>query len=129
GFGTSYGALSSRGGWPLNACLEGDRISDALKNLDHIIFNSVDRNFQPLGENPSIFADNSADYSEWSPYLIVREVDALDRGTSGAVGNGPGSEDLNLVEYILFLKNARIITGIDDQLQSDTQLQIAPRLP
>lgn len=129
GFGTDYGVLSERGGWPLNSLLEGDRIGDATKNLDHVIFNSTDRNFAPFGANQANTADNAADYSEWSPYLIIRETDSQDRGSSAYVGNGPGSEDLNLVEYILFLKNARLIAGVDDQLQGTANLRIAPRLP
>ncbi|MDN5727278.1 MAG: hypothetical protein L0G99_15310, partial [Propionibacteriales bacterium] len=129
GFGTDYGVLSERGGWPLNSLLEGDRMGDATKNINHVTFNSFDQNFAPLGKNPANFADNEADYSEWSPNLIIRETDPNDRGSSGQVGNGLGSEDLNLVEYILFLKNARIMAGVDDQLSGTENLRILPRLP
>lgn len=129
GFGTDYGVLSERGGWPLNSLLHGDRMAEAGKNLHHITFNSDDRNFLPAGKNEANTPGNDADFSEWSPTLIIRETDPLDRGSSANVGNGPGSEDLNLVEYILFLKNARLIAGVDDQLQGDHNLRLVPRLP
>ncbi|MGD7790095.1 hypothetical protein ACQCX2_17435 [Propionibacteriaceae bacterium Y1700] len=129
GFGTDYGVLSERGGWPLNSLLEGDRIADATKNLNHVVFNSHDHNFAPVGKNTALVPDNEADYSEWSPHLIIRETDPDDRGSSNLVGNGAGSEDLNLVEYILFLKNARIMAGVDDQLPGDENLRVVPRLP
>lgn len=135
GFGTSYGVLSERGGWPLNSMLQGDRIGDATRNINHVTFNSYDHNFLPYGKNPSIGWDNEADYAEWSPNLIVREVNADDRGSDPKLGcppgdgNGVGSEDLNLVEYILFLKNSRIIVGLDDQLEAGSQVTVAPRLP
>lgn len=129
GFGTDYGVLSERGGWPLNSLLHGDRMAEAGKNLHHVIFNSADRNFLPVGKNEANTPGNDADFSEWSPTLIIRETDPQDRGSSANVGNGPGSEDLNLVEYILFLKNARLIAGVDDQLQGDHNLRLVPRLP
>lgn len=119
GFGTSYGVLTERGGWPLSAMFMSDEMGMALKNLEHIIYNSVDYNF----ENDNIGVQ------ETSPYLIVREVSAHDTGITGAdVGNGGGVEDLNLVEYIVTMKNARIMAGVDDSLGNGDQLKIIPRI-
>jgi hypothetical protein len=129
GFGTDYGVLSERGGWPLNSLLEADRIGDATKNVNHIVFNSSDQNFAPTGPNDANAPDNNGDVDEWSPWAIIRETDPNDRGSSSVVGNGAGGEDLNLVEYILFLKNARIIAGVDDALNGSNNLILIPRLP
>lgn len=129
GFGTDYGVLSERGGWPLNSLLEADRMADAKKNLEHVAFNSTDLNFLPYGPNASNHWDNAGDYQEYSPWDIIRETDPEDRGSSSIVGNGAGNEDLNLVEYMLFLKNARIMAGVDDALYGDNNLVIIPRLP
>jgi len=129
GFGTDYGVLSERGGWPLNSLFYGDRMAEAGKNMHHITFNSDDGNFQPFGQNVANSPGNAADFSEWSPTLIIRETDPQDRGSSANVGNGPGSEDLNLVEYFLFLKNAWIVAGVDDQLYGNINLRLVPRLP
>lgn len=119
GFGTSYGVLTERGGWPLSAMFMGDRMGMAQKNLEHIIYNSVDYNFE--NDNQGV--------QETSPYLIVREVSAHDTGITGAdVGNGGGVEDLNLVEYIVTMKNARIMAGVDDSLCNGDQLKIIPRI-
>ncbi|HEY0828866.1 MAG TPA: hypothetical protein VGE40_12275 [Bacilli bacterium] len=129
GFGTDYGVLSERGGWPLNSLLEADRMAEAKKNLEHIIFNSTDMNFAPKGPNPSNQWDNAGDFMEYSPWDIIRETDPQDKGSSSLVGNGAGNEDLNLVEYILFLKNARIMAGVDDALYGSNNLVLIPRLP
>lgn len=129
GFGTSYGALSERGGWALNSFLEADRMGDARKNVEHVTFNSTDLNFAPLGPNQGNAPSNYSSYTEISPWAIIRETDPNDLGNATAVGNGPGTEDLNLVEYILFLKNARLMAGVDDALADGGNLVLIPRLP
>lgn len=128
GFGTDYGALSERGGWPLNSLLEADRMGDAKKNVEHITFNSTDMNFAPFGPNAGNTLWNYPVLTKLSPWDIIRETDATDKGNAPSVGNGV-TEDLNLVEYVLFLKNARIMAGVDDALYASNNLVLIPRLP
>jgi hypothetical protein len=128
GFGTSYGALSERGGWPLNSLLEADRMGDAKKNIEHVTFNSTDMNFAPFGPNQGNYPWNYPTLTKLSPWDIIRETDPTDKGKALNVGNGV-TEELNLVEYILFLKNARIMAGVDDALYNGNNLGLIPRLP
>jgi hypothetical protein len=128
GFGTDYGALSERGGWPLNSLLEADRMGDAKKNVEHVTFNSTDMNFAPFGPNQANTLWNYPVLTKLSPWNIIRETDATDKGNAPSVGNGE-TEDLNLVEYMLFLKNARIMAGVDDALYNGNNLVLIPRLP
>ncbi len=128
GFGTDYGALSERGGWPLNSLLEADRMGDAKKNVEHVTFNSTDMNFAPFGPNQANTLWNYPVLTKLSPWNIIRETDATDKGNAPSVGNGE-TEDLNLVEYMLFLKNARIMAGVDDALYAPNNLVLIPRLP
>ncbi|WP_116188363.1 S-layer homology domain-containing protein [Paenibacillus taihuensis] len=121
GFGTDYGVLSERGGWPLLSMLMGDRMEMAKKNLQHIIWNSTDLNF----------ANDNEGVQETSPWLLVREVNKSDHGIAepNEIGNGGSNEDMNLVEYIVTLKNVRIMAGLDDSLEGTDNLAIVPRLP
>ncbi len=120
GFGTDYGVLSERGGWPLNAMLMGDRMDMAKKNLNHLIYNSTDLNF----------ANDNEGVQETSPWLLVRETSKNDNGIIGAdVGNGGEVEDMNLVEYIVTIKNVRLMAGVDDTLNGSNNLVIMPRIP
>lgn len=120
GFGTSYGVLSERGGWPLSAMLMSDRMEMANKNLEHVVYNSVDLHFE----------DDNEGVQETSPWVLLREVSKNDRGIKGAdIGNGGASEDMNLVEYTVALKNVRIMAGLDDSLAGDDNLKIMPRIP
>lgn len=128
GFGTDYGALSERGGWPLNSLLEADRMGEAKKNIEHVTFNSTDMNFAPFGPNQGNYAWNYPALTKLSPWDIIRETDPTDKGNALSVGNGV-TEDLNLVEYMLFLKNARIVAGVDDALYNGNNLVLIPRLP
>jgi len=120
GFGTDYGVLSERGGWPVSAMLMGDRMDMLQKNLHHLIYNSTDLNFTHGNEG----------VQETSPWLLVREISKNDNGIVGAdVGNGGEVEDMNLVEYIVTIKNVRLMAGIDDNLYGTNNLIIMPRVP
>ncbi len=120
GFGTDYGVLSERGGWPVSAMLMGDRMDMVQKNMNHIIYNSTDLNF----------ANDNEGVQETSPWVLVREVDKDDDGITGAdVGNGGEVEDMNLVEYIITMKNVRLMAGIDDALSGSGNLVVMPRIP
>lgn len=120
GFGTDYGVLTERGGWPVSAMLMGDRMDMVKKNIQHVIYNSTDLNF--TNDNEGV--------QETSPWVLVREVDKDDDGITGAdIGNGGASEDMNLVEYIITMKNVRLMAGIDDTLNGTNNLVIIPRIP
>lgn len=120
GFGTSYGVMSERGGWPVSAMILSDRMGMLEKNLHHIVYNSSDLNF----------SNDNVGVSELSPWAIVREIDADDDGITGAaIGNGGPNEDMNLIEYILVLKNFRLMAGIDDSMYATNNLTIIPRIP
>lgn len=121
GFGTDYGVLSERGGWPLNAMLMSDKLDMAKKNLEHIIWNSSDLNFP----------DDNEGEQETSPWLLIRETNGTDNGIAKAseIGNGGNNEDMNLVEYIVTMKNVRIMAGVDDSLYDTDNLVIIPRIP
>ncbi|HEY5583533.1 MAG TPA: hypothetical protein VIK78_03470 [Ruminiclostridium sp.] len=120
GFGTDYGVLTERGGWPVSAMLMGDRMDMVKKNIQHVIYNSTDVNF--TNDNEGV--------QETSPWVLVREVDKDDDGITGAdIGNGGASEDMNLVEYIITMKNVRLMAGLDDTLNGTNNLVIIPRIP
>ncbi|SFT24346.1 fibronectin type III domain-containing protein [Paenibacillus sp. BC26] len=121
GFGTDYGVLSERGGWPLLSMLMSDRMDMAKKNLQHVIWNSTDLNF----------AHDNEGVQETSPWLLVREVNKSDHGIAeqNEIGNGGANEDMNLVEYIVALKNVRVMAGLDDALEGTSNLNIVPRIP
>ncbi len=120
GFGTSYGVMSERGGWPLSAMFMSDMMDMAKKNLEHVIYNSVDYYFE--NDNEGV--------AEISPYVIVREISEDDHGITGAkVGNGGVVEDMNLVEHAVTMTNVRYMAGVDDSLAGDSNLKIIPRIP
>jgi len=121
GFGTDYGVLSERGGWPLLSMFMSDRMEMAKKNLQHIIWNSTDLNF----------AHDNEGVQETSPWLLVREVNRSDHGIAepNEIGNGGDNEDMNLVEYIIALKNVRVMAGLDDSLEGADNVGIIPRIP
>jgi len=121
GFGTDYGVLSERAGWPLLTMLMSDRMDMARKNLHHVIWNSSDLNFDHDNEG----------VQETSPWVLVREVNATDHGIAlpNEIGNGGSNEDMNLVEYIMALKNVRIMAGLDDTLEGGDNVIIVPRIP
>jgi len=85
GLGTHYAAISDRGGSTTLAFLEGDRMGDAEKNLEHVVFNSTDTNFAPAGRNTASestagYLGNSGEFAEISPYAMVREITPDDQG-------------------------------------------------
>jgi hypothetical protein len=120
GFGTSYGVMSERGGWPLSAMFMSDMMDMAKKNLEHVVYNSSDYYFENGNEG----------VAELSPWAIVREISADDHGITGAqVGNGGAVEDMNLVEHAVTMSNVRYMVGLDDALPDGENLAIMPRVP